>query len=77
MSPEERAIYSALLTQRWMLITNGVSRANIRIQGKSLYVHNKKHGTIIDSVLVSVPTVDTLPHHWKVRGLYSPRQRRV
>ena len=41
MSPEERAIYSALLTQRWMLITNGVSRANIRIRGKSLYVHNK------------------------------------
>lgn len=53
MSREERIIESILLSERWKLITDGVTQANIRIRCNSLYVNKNIHGTVTNSVDVS------------------------
>ena len=49
LPPEERAIESELLKQRWSLVQSGTDRKAIKIKKPSLYVHNKLYGTVKNS----------------------------
>lgn len=49
MSKEERLTESILLKVRWELINSGMERNKIKIRGKSLFLDNRLHGSVIDS----------------------------
>ena len=49
LPPEERAIESELLKQRWSLVQPWTDRKAIKIKRPSLYVHNKLYGTVTNS----------------------------
>ena len=50
MSQEERLIES--LKVRWQQIENGVERKLIKIRNNKIYIQNKLHGQVMNSVLV-------------------------
>jgi len=54
MSQEERLVESLLLKVRWQQIENGIERKLIKIQNNKIYIQNKLHGQVINSV--SVPS---------------------
>ena len=60
MTREERSIESTLLRKRWELLNTGVHRGNIKIRGKSLFVNNHIHGSVINSAYI---THDSTTNH--------------
>ena len=46
LSPSERKVEQLLLKERRSLINSGVSRGDIKLRGSSLYVKNKKYGSV-------------------------------
>lgn len=65
MSPTQRLRDSALLKERWSLITSGVPRSSIKIRRSSIYVNNVFHGSLDSnnyfqcSVSVTASTTDS------------------
>ena len=49
MTHKERSIEAILLKKRWELSATGIDKSSIKLRGKSLYVNNRKHGSVIDS----------------------------
>lgn len=59
LSPEDRALRSILLKERWKLIESGTDRGKIRIRNSSLFVDGEVFGTVVDSTFtVAVPDSD-------------------
>ena len=57
LSRAERVIDSLLMKERWNLIQSGTERKHIKIRNDSIYVSNKLHGKVVDSVFqASYPT---------------------
>ena len=55
MTREERLTESLLLEERWSLIhSSGVERKTIRIRQNKIFVQNKLHGQIVNSIFVPV-----------------------
>ena len=52
MSLTERHTESVLLKERWSLIQAGCDRKKIKIRSSKIFVNNKLHGEVINSVLV-------------------------
>ena len=52
MSQEERLVESLLLKVRWQQIENGIERKLIKIRNNKIYILNKLHGQLINSVFV-------------------------
>ena len=52
MSQEERLVESLLLKVRWQQIENGIERKLIKIRSNKIYIQNKLHGQVINSVFV-------------------------
>ena len=48
MSMKERTDEKILLQERRSLITFGINRSDIKINGRTTYVNNKQHGTVTD-----------------------------
>ena len=46
---EQRRVESILLKERWSLINSGISRSRIRISRDTLFVDNRKHGSVVDN----------------------------
>lgn len=65
LSPSERKVEQLLLKERRFLIESGIQRSDIRIRGSSLYVNNKKLGSVKNNKYE--PTEDQLasPHSSK------------
>ena len=71
MSPDERKVDKLLMGKRWELLEAGISRDKIKIRGNSIYVCNKKVGSVINLEYKSLQEVpfsssnsipsDTLP----------------
>ena len=57
MTKEQRKIESILLRERWILIQSGVHRRCIRLRGDSIFVNNKKHGSVADNEFVPFASV--------------------
>ena len=50
MSPQERAIESVLLKERWSLIKAGHNRKQIKLSNNRIFVNNQLHGEVINAV---------------------------
>ena len=50
MSPKERKTESILLRERYILITSGTSKSDIKIRRNALYINNTKYGSATDSI---------------------------
>ena len=50
MSQAERFTESLLLKERWRLIQSGTNRKSIRIQSTNIYVDDKLHGRVHNSL---------------------------
>ena len=56
MSQEERLVESLLLKVRWQQIENGIERKQIKIHNNKIFIQNRLHGQVIDSVFVPSPS---------------------
>ena len=52
MTKEKRQVESILMKERWELIQSGVPRNQIKVRNSSIYVYNKMHGRVIETVFV-------------------------
>ena len=46
LSKSDRLRHSILMKERWKLISSGSSRADIKVRGSSLFLHNTLHGSL-------------------------------
>ena len=53
MTCEERQIESLLLKERWSSIQSGLDRRAIKICSYKIFVNNKLHGQVVNSLFVS------------------------
>ena len=61
MSKEQRKVESVLLYERRKLIQSGIVSKCIRLKGDSLFVNNKKHGSVVNFKFNAiVPEVSTM-----------------
>ena len=63
MSKEERLTESALLKTHWELINSGTERKRIKIRGKSLYLDNNLHGSVVNSKYLPHDNSKPLPSY--------------
>ena len=54
LTREKRHIDALLLKERWNLIQSGTGRKYIKIKNGSIFVSNKLHGKVVDSVYQAV-----------------------
>jgi len=50
MLPQERAIESVLLKERWTLIEGGHNRKQIKLSNNRIYINNQLHGEVVNGV---------------------------
>lgn len=60
MTREQRERESILTKERWGLIQSGVLHSQIRIRNTAIYVKNKLHGKVVDSVLERAKDIASL-----------------
>ena len=53
MNREERHRESILLKERWSLMHSGIDKKHIKIRGTKLFLKDRLHGEIINSVFVT------------------------
>ena len=58
MSRDERHKESILLKERWSLTQSGVDKKHIKIRGTKLFIKDRLHGQIINSVFVAKSETD-------------------
>ena len=51
LSPQEQAINSLLLKERWLLIQSGVQRKSIKLRADSILVNGKVHGKVSNGIM--------------------------
>ena len=52
LSQEQRNQETVLMRERWNLIQSGIPRNEVKLRNARLYVKNKLHGSVVDSLFV-------------------------
>lgn len=73
MTPEQRSQEAVLLKERWLQMQSGVPKQSIKIRYDKLYINNRPHGQVINSVYHKLPLLsDLAPEINKISDASSP-----